>query len=149
MVKALLLLSAVAYTAAADHRSAQIRWDLSTLTLVQRNAVYGRMARLPDQNVLGIYERAARVYTRLSRDDGRTWEEERLVAGFAFGTAANPEIAVLANGWLIAGYNERPNDGVHHFAIKVLTSRDHGETWSEPRLVYQAGTENGLSLIHI
>jgi len=143
MVKALLLLSAAACAAAADHHSVQVRWDSSTLTLVQRNAVYGRMVRLPDQNIVAIYERAARVYTRLSRDDGRTWEEERPVAAFEFGTAANPEIAVLANGWLIAGYNERPNDGVHHFAIKVLTSRDNGETWSEPRLVYEAGKDNG------
>lgn len=138
-----MLLSAVACAAAADHHAASIRWDSSTLTLVQRNAVYGRMARLPDQNILAIYERAARVYTRLSKDEGRTWEEERAVAAFAFGTAANPEIAVLGNGRLIAAYNERPNDGVHHFAIKVLTSRDNGETWSEPRLVYQAGTDNG------
>jgi hypothetical protein len=140
---ALLLLSAATITVAADHHSARIRWDSSTLTLIQRNAVYGRMARLPDQNVLSIYERAARVYTRLSRDDGRTWEAERPVAAFEFGTAANPEIAVLGNGSLIAAYNERPNDGVHHFAIKVLASFDNGETWSDPQLVYQAGKDNG------
>jgi len=140
---ALLLLPAAALLAAADYHAARIRWDSSTLTLIQRNAIYGRMVRLPDQNVLSIYERAARVYTRLSRDDGRTWEDERAVAAFEFGTAANPEVAVLGNGWLIAAYNERPNDGVHHFAIRVLTSRDNGETWSDPRLVYQAGTDNG------
>lgn len=140
---AVVMVCAAAIATAADHHVARIRWDASTLTLVQRNAVYGRMTRLPDQNVLAIYERAARVWSRLSRDDGRTWEDERPVAAFAFGTAANPEIAVLPNGWLIAAYNERPNDGVHHFAIQVLTSRDNGESWSEPRQVYEAGTDSG------
>ncbi|MBL8173761.1 MAG: exo-alpha-sialidase [Bryobacterales bacterium] len=140
---AVLLLSAAAIAAAADHRSARIQWDSSTLTLIQRNGLYGRMARLPDQNLLAIYERAARVYTRLSRDEGRTWEGERSVASFEFGTAANPEIAVLSSGWLLAAYNERPNDGAHRFAIKVLTSINNGESWSEPRLIYQAGADNG------
>jgi len=94
---------------------------------------------LPDESILCVYERAAKMHTRRSRDEGRTWEEERTVAEFAFGTAANHELLVLANGWILIAYNERPNDGVHPFAIRVITSRDGGGTWSEPRLAYEGG----------
>ena len=138
-----LLLSAAAAVSAADHRAARIAWDSSTLVLIQRGGIYGRMARLPGQRILCVYERAARVYTRRSSDEGRTWEDERLVAQFPFGTAANPEVLVLPNGWIIISYNERPNDHVHPYTIRVTTSRDDGDTWSEPRLVYEAGIESG------
>ncbi|MFB3826460.1 MAG: sialidase family protein [Bryobacteraceae bacterium] len=139
----ILLPAAALLLAAADHHAARIEWDPATRVLIQRNAVYGRMARLPDQNILAVYERAARVYTRLSRDDGRTWEDEREVARFEFGTAANPEALVLANGWVLVPYNERPNDRVHPYAIRLKISRDNGETWSESRLIYEAGTNSG------
>lgn len=101
------------------------------------------MARMPDGSILCVYERAKRVHTRRSRDEGRTWEDERTVVGFAFGVAANPEILVLANGWTLIAYNERPEDGVHPYAIRIVTSPDGGETWRDPRLVYEAGSERG------
>ena len=138
------LLSAAAALAAADHRAARIEWDPATRVLIQRNAVYGRLARLPDQNILAVYERAARVYTRLSRDEGRTWEDERFVALFAYGGAANPEVTVLANGWIAVVFNDRPNDRVHSYGIRLTVSQDNGESWSEARLIYEAGTESGV-----
>ena len=122
----------------------RIEWDPATLVLVQRGGIYGRMARLPDQDILCVYERAAKVHTRRSRDDGRTWEDERNIAEFSFGVAANPEILALAGGRILIAYNERPNDGVHPYAIRVLASGDNGDTWSEPRLVYEAGTVSGV-----
>lgn len=134
-----LLLVLCAAAAAAEHRAARLEWDPSTLVLIQRGGIYGRMARLPDESILCVYERATRIHTRRSRDEGRTWEEERTVAAYPFGTAANPELLVLANGWMLLAYNERPTGGVHPFTIRVAASLDGGETWSEPRLAYEAG----------
>lgn len=139
-----LACAAVAQDAAPrDHRQARLAWDPSTLVLVQQGAVYGRMARLPDGRLLCSYERAGQSFVRHSGDEGATWGPPFPAAQFAYGTAANPEILVLHSGWLLLAYNERPTDRVHPYAIRVRTSMDGGESWSDPRLVYEAGTENG------
>jgi hypothetical protein len=135
-----LCLALVAVAACGETR---LEWDPATLVLIQRGGIYGRMARLPDGGILCVYERAAKVHTRRSGDEGRTWEDERTIAELPFGVAANPEILVLADGRILAAYNQRPNDGAHAYAIRLLSSGDSGETWSEPRVVYEAGTERG------
>lgn len=138
-----LILASVAGLA-ADHRQARIEWDPATLVLVQRGGVYARMARLQDGAILAIYERAAKVHTRRSTDEGVTWSDEATIAEYAHGNAANPEIVVLANGTVLAAYNERPaRDSGERYGIRVMMSNDNAGTWSEPRLVFQAGTENG------
>lgn len=139
-----LILLVAAAGIAADHRQARIDWDPSTLVLVQQGGVYARMARMPDGAIRAIYERAAKVHTRRSADEGKTWGDEVTIAQYAHGTAANPEIAVLSNGTILAAYNERPARGTgEHYGIRVMTSHDQAVTWSEARLVFQAGTENG------
>jgi len=126
-----------------DHTPPRLVWDQATLTLVQAGAVYGRMVRLPDQRILCSYERGSRIYVRWSRDEGRTWEPETPVAAFQFGGAANPEMLVLQNGWILLSYNERPRDGIHPFTIMTTVSEDGGATWEGGRLVYEAGTNSG------
>lgn len=126
-----------------SHRDARIVWDPSTLVLIQERGLYGRMARLPDGRILCSYERGGRSYVRHSSDEGSSWGPEILAAEFAYGTAANPEILVLNNGWVLLAYNERPTDRVHPYAIRVRKSEDGGETWGEPRLVYEAGITSG------
>ncbi|MCX6631143.1 MAG: exo-alpha-sialidase [Candidatus Solibacter sp.] len=128
---------------ARDRGGARLVWDQATLTLVQSGAVYGRMVRLPDQQILCSYERGSRVYVRRSRDEGRTWEQETAVAAFEFGGAANPEMLVLQNGWVLLSFNERPRDGIHPFTIKIAVSKDGGAAWEGGKLVYEAGTNSG------
>ena len=128
---------------ARDHRQARILWDASTLVLIQTEGLYGRMARLPDGRILCAYERGGRVWVRHSRDEGASWDSELLAAEYEHGVAANPEVLVLNNGWVLLAYNERPRDGVHPYAIRVRTSQDGGENWSDARLVYEAGVSSG------
>lgn len=125
---------------ARDHRKARIVWDESTRALVQRGGVYGRMARLANGEILCAFEWAGRVWVRRSADEGKTWSDPRQVVEYPFGNAANPELLVLKDGSVLLFYNERPRDRVHPFTIRSATSRDHGLTWSEPVLHYEAGT---------
>jgi hypothetical protein len=128
---------------ARDRIPVRLVWDQATLTLVQTGAVYGRMVRLADRRILCSYERGGRIYVRHSRDEGRTWDAESPVAEYQFGTAANPEMLVLQNGWVMLSFNERPRDGIHPFTIKTSMSKDGGATWEGARLVYQAGINSG------
>ena len=132
-----------AQEAPRDHTSPRLVWDQTTLTLVQAGGGYGRMVRLPDQRILCSYERASRIWVRSSRDEGRTWKQEMPVAAFQFGGAANPEMLVLQNGWILLSYNERPRDGIHPFTIMTTVSKDNGATWEAGRLVYEAGINSG------
>lgn len=122
-----------------------IDWDRSTLTLVERGAIYARMIRIRDGRILCAYERGGRVWTRRSADNGKTWDEAVLAAEYPFGTAANPEILELRNRRILLSYNERPRDGTHPFTIRVCLSRDKGDTWKGHATVYTADTrpENG------
>src|SRR5260370_19053003 len=128
---------------ARDRSRLRLVWDPATLTLVQSGGVYGRMVRLPNQQILCSYERGRRIYVRSSRDEGHTWEQETPVAAYQFGGAANPEMLVLQNGWILLSYNERPGDGIHPFTIMTTLSKDGGATWEGGRLVYEAGINSG------
>jgi len=123
--------------------AARLVWDQATLTLVQAGGVYGRIVRLPDRRILCSYERGGRIYVRHSRDEGRTWDAEIPVTEYPFGTAANPEMLVLQNGWVMLAFNERPRDGVHPFTIKTTISKDGGARWEVAKLVYEAGINSG------
>jgi len=117
-----------------------IVWNQQSLTLVQPGGVYGRMARLANREILAAFEWKGGVYVRWSADEGHTWSEPVQAASYAFGNAANPELLLLQNGSVMLSYNERPNDGVHAYTIRVALSGDHGRTWHANSLIYQAGT---------
>src|SRR5690349_22897493 len=126
-----------------NYADASITWDPATLVLVHPGGVYGRMVRLPSRQILCAFEWRGAVYVRRSADEGRTWGDPVRVASFDFGTAANPELLVLQNGSVLLSYNERPNDGIHAYTIKICFSQDDGRTWGGYGLVYQAGTDPG------
>ena len=118
-------------------------WDPSTLVLVQRGGGYGRMASLPNGEILCSFETRGASWVRHSPDGGRTWGPEIKVAESAYGTAANPELLILRDGTILLFYNERPRDQIHPFAIKAIASRDNGRTWTDDREIYLAGTSGG------
>ena len=137
----ILLAATMPAEAGTVGRAVGIRWEQSTLQLVQAGAGYGRMIRLDDEAILCLYERAGSVHARLSRDNARHWADETLVASYPFGTAANPEALQLKDGRVMAMWNERPRDGMHHFAIRIAFSKDLGQTWANSQLVYQASSK--------
>ena len=113
LVIAGVLLALTAARAAGN--ASRIVWDQRTLVLVQDGGGYGRMVRLPDQEILCSYSRGPNVYVRRSRDEGRTWERETKVAEFAFGIATNAEL--LVSEWLDTAFlqraSERRNSSLH------------------------------------
>jgi len=122
-----------------------ISWDRKTLTLIAEWGGYGRMIRLTSRNILCAFAKRGTVWTSRSIDEGKSWDAPAMAVKYEFGTATNPEILQLANGWILLSYNERPRDGKNHFAIRTCLSKDAGETWAAHSLVYEADThrENG------
>ena len=49
---------------ARPHASVHIEWDEATFTLIQRQAAYGRMIRLPNRDILCAYGRRGKVRVR-------------------------------------------------------------------------------------
>ena len=70
-----------------------------------------------------------------SRDNGQTWSDENLVAGYS---KHPPKLMRLQDGRLLLSYCNRRNGG-----IEVRFSSNQGETWSVPRSVAQAGGDRG------
>lgn len=132
-----------AFAQTQNYSDASIVWDPATLVLVQAGGVYGRMVRLPNREILCSFELNGSIFVRRSEDEGRTWDDAVLAASFNFGNAANPEMLVLQNNTVLLSYNERPNDGIHPYTIKICFSQDGGATWGGYQLVYQAGTDSG------
>ncbi len=70
-----------------------------------------------------------------SRDNGQTWSDEGLVAGYS---KHPPKLLRLQDGRLLLSYCNRRNG-----AIEVRFSADQGQTWSVPCSVAQAGGDRG------
>ena len=115
-----------------------IEWDKSTLVLVHKGGSYARMIRVKGGDILCCFEFRGTSMVRRSTDNGKTWGETTEVAKAPSGSASNPEMLQLANGWVLFFYNERPNDGVHHFTIQVSVSKDKGRTWRHHSKAYGA-----------
>lgn len=122
-----------------------IRWDASTLALVRERGNYARMIRLAGGTIICAYDVGGRIFVSRSDDDGRSWHSETPAAAAAHGVATNAELLQLANGWVLLSFNERPNDGLRPYAIKLCISRDGARTWSAPATLYEADAlfENG------
>jgi len=121
----------------------EIHWDQTTQVLVQENAGYGRMIRLHNGNILCGYELVGNSWVRLSKDNGRTWEQAILANQLPYANSANTELLQLKNGRVLLFFNQRPHDGTHPFAIGYCFSDDNGTTWQKPpKLIYEASPES-------
>jgi hypothetical protein len=98
--------------------------------LLQEGALYGRIVRLRNGDLLCSYEKAGKSYVKRSADEARTWSSETLAAESPVGSAANPELLPLNDGRVLLFVNERPRDGKSPFRILMVTSRDNGIHWS-------------------
>ncbi|MBD8487285.1 exo-alpha-sialidase [Echinicola sp. CAU 1574] len=133
-----------------DPQDYTIVWDQSTLERISpdifRYAGYARVRELANEHLGVAYEADGNIFFRI-KENG-VWKEPVLVAPRKEGEAmAVPDFTVLDNGEILLAYNPRPrrNQQDKHFAIRIVRSSDHGQTWQEDQLVYEAGTtfENG------
>ncbi|MCX6377790.1 MAG: sialidase family protein [Armatimonadetes bacterium] len=115
-----------------------IEWDKSTLVLIHKGGSYARVIRLKGGDILCCFEEWGKSYVRRSTDNGKTWVELILLAEAPRTWSANPELLQLANGWILFFHNERPSNGVRHFTIQVLVSKDQGRTWKHLAQAYRA-----------
>ena len=129
----------------------RIAWEYSSMQCIAPGGGYGRVRRLNDGSVVAVYDRHGNVEKISSYDDGRSWSEPQILfrAHTSYNengdsvrvNTTNAEIYQLTNGVLIAGCNYRPaQPDIAPYAIAVSLSSDMGETWSEPRVLYEAGT---------
>ncbi len=130
----LLLLAAAALPAVAA--GGEIEWDPATLVLIAPGGTYGRIVRLKNGRLLAGYSRRGVVEVRPSADDGRTWGGPVKVAGFPAGAATNAELLPLADGRVMAMWNERDRADPRRNGIAVAFSRDGGKTWTGRRRLF-------------
>lgn len=133
-----------------------IAWDAASARLIAAGGDYGRMVRLGDGRVACVYDRDRQIWIRHSPDGGEQWGEPIRVAVEPECWLTNADLLPLADGRLLYFWNERPIAAVRRgnrpappgqtgrpFRIRVAISTDHGETWSEPRTLYEAGESFG------
>ena len=135
-----------------------IRWD-NTKTLHQISpeglqAEYPRIIRVSPDTLLCSYHGGTEgdywvnIYLQKSFDNGKTWttptvlmDKEKSIMGDRYWRFANPEMIRLKNGWILMPFigNGKPetNDNCH---VMVMTSKDNGETWSDPQIIGRGRT---------
>lgn len=126
---------------AASGSAKTVVWDKNTLVYVQPWGSYARMVRVAGGDILCCFESFGTCCVTRSADDGKTWSAAELVAKAPSGSASNPELLVLANGCILYVYSERPDDGIHHFTVQVMISKDNGHKWSHLSTAYEAATD--------
>lgn len=135
----------------------RIAWDYSSLQrLAPRNeralayAGYPRVKRFKDGRAVAVYEAGGdgEIIQRL--DNGKSWSDPVKIFKTFYSKPpdtegarvhiSNTEIIELDNGLWIAACNYRPQkNGVTPFAIAITKSKDRGQTWTEPEVIFEAG----------
>ena len=130
----------------------RIAWDY---TSIQRLAPqsgrsvgycgYPRMIQLHDKSLLCVYEvSGGNIESIKSFDNGSAWSAPVVIATRHNGiNMAVPEILELNDQSLLVSYNPRPQpiDATKHFGIRTKKSYDGGLTWTDERLLYEAGSK--------
>ncbi|NGM67233.1 sialidase family protein [Sphingobacterium sp. SGR-19] len=133
-----------------DQDEIYIEWDQQTRRKISsgnntRYAGYGRIIQLPDQSLLGIYEADGNVVSVKSDDLGESWSEPVVVAARTEGTNMCVPDMLLLNDQktILALYNGRPFaiSPERKFDIRIKKSTDAGQTWTDEKVLYEAGHE--------
>lgn len=140
----------VAQKKADTSGGSRIAWDYSSMQMIAHKGGYPRLLRLNDSSIIVIYEtRTGSIMYKRSYDEGITWSAPtELFTQFVYSgldgkstlvNMANPEIKQLQNGDLIVGCNYRPSkEEIAPYSIVVRRSKDNGQTWLPPQLLYSA-----------
>tara|TARA_Y100000815_G_C13342120_1_gene500452 strand:- start:1245 stop:2345 length:1101 start_codon:yes stop_codon:yes gene_type:complete len=123
-----------------------IEWDQSTLTKIA-DGNYARVKELDNLDLIAVYSRGNSVYVKYSKDRGRTWQNEQLIAeGNENYIMTNAEAIQLENKKIIVAFNRRVKDEYWDedftYGILIVSTLDYGETWTSPQLIYEAGNTN-------
>lgn len=106
---------------------------------------YARMIQLYDKTLVCVYEvSGGSIECIKSADKGNTWAAPVIIAARQNGiNMAAPEILALSDHSLLVSYNPRPSpiDSSRHFGIRTKKSYDGGLTWTDERLLYEAGSK--------
>jgi hypothetical protein len=138
---------------AAQHNTLPtLRWEPATLRLIERGGDYPRMARLANGSIACVYDKGAKMWTRHSADNAKTFTGPILVAEEPDCWLTNAYLLVLGDGRLLYFFNQRPREALKYtrkpapaglltrpFLIRMSTSDDHGRTWSSAKTLYTAG----------
>ncbi|WEK36092.1 MAG: exo-alpha-sialidase [Candidatus Pseudobacter hemicellulosilyticus] len=132
---------------ATDKPLVNIEWDHGSTRKLSHDvyfADYGRMYRLPNQDLLLTYgcgpdasNTRVNIVLRRSSDNGVTWSSpEILLDGMNssyYRGFANAELLVMQNGWLMLtfGGKAKVDDNVHN-DVQIAISKDNGYTWGAP-----------------
>jgi hypothetical protein len=129
-----------------------IRWDRQTLTCIDTKGYYPRMRQLKDKSLVVVYEDGqGNILLKKSDNKGNSWGNAVIIyryfevanqIGRTIVKIANPELVELPNGDLLLVCNLRPaKDRIYPYSIALKRSVDKGQTWTEAKILYQAGKE--------
>ena len=132
-----------------NFRKAQTFTDLMVEEGLLDKLSYPRVKKLSNGDLLMVFQNlqvSNDIYTMRSTDDGKTWDtpkairlmrdDEEIEMAISYATG---ELLELQNGDLLFACSFRSNGGYQQNigdGIEVLISKDHGHTWSEPKVVY-------------
>ncbi|MDD7886279.1 sugar-binding protein [Flavivirga sp. 57AJ16] len=121
----------------------RLDWDFSSQTKIS-NGIYSRVIQLKDNSLMAVYETAGNIAVRKSTDMGTNWSSETIIFNKINGiNMATPDILQLNDDSILVCYNPRPpqsnTDTSKKYAIKTIKSYDGGATWTDDRLLYEAG----------
>lgn len=136
----------------------RLAWDYSSMQRIAPAngrsldwAGYPRVKKTTDGKILVTYETNGNIEMVQSTNNGTSWSDpvvvfkKHTVSGIDGESItinkANGEFIELQNGDWVMACNYRPQkDDTAPFSIAVKRSSDKGITWSEPQIIYQAGT---------
>ena len=137
-LKPIILILALFFAGCAT-QNVKIAWQEESSHFVTRGA-YARIKKVDNRHALA-YGSGSSVCIRFSEDGCESWSEPTEVARAEGYNYTNSELIQLQSGKLLFTWNARPQkDTGLPYKIMYATSSDGGNTWSEGRDIYVAGT---------
>ncbi len=126
----------------------QMIWNSTTRRKIA-DGNYARIRELDNQKLIAVYSKGNNVHIKYSEDYGNTWDNEQLLAvGDANYNMTNAEAIQLTNKSIIVGFNRRVKEekwgSEYTYGIMAVSSQDYGQTWSGPKLIYNAGNSDEI-----
>lgn len=76
------------------------------------------------------------IVMKSSKDEGKTWDNETIVASKLTTNASFPGVATLADGSVLVVYDTPRSSADSHLILQYSQSNNEGLTWSEPSDLY-------------